>query len=57
MLKIWLTLIAATVIGMVVQSPLFSLALSLAQLAAFITQAFIVVRMIRELRQRNRGRR
>jgi hypothetical protein len=57
MLTIWLTLTVATIIAMVVQSPLVWLALSLAQLAAFIAQAVIVLRMIRELRQRDRGRR
>jgi bacteriorhodopsin len=57
MLTIWLILTAAYVVGLLVQSPLYWLALSVAQIAAFIAQAVIVVRMIRELRQRDRGRR
>jgi hypothetical protein len=57
MVAIWLILIAAYVVGMLVRSRLFWLALSVAQLAAFVTQAVIVVRMIRDLRRHDRGRR
>ena len=49
-------LLWSSVVNGFIASPLFSLALALAQLAAFTAQAVIVLRMIRELRQRERGR-
>jgi FtsH-binding integral membrane protein len=57
MLTVWLALIVGQVAAIFIRSPLLSLALSVAQLAAFIVQTVFVVRMIRELRQRDDRRR